>query len=79
MHIPEGYTYICDGAFAALTQRTIFEMPSTIISIGSGAFAPARNVTQTVNYAGTEAQWNEISKASDYENGRGTLRINYNN
>ncbi len=78
IHIPEGYTYICDGAFASITAKATFELPSTLVSIGSGAFMPARNVTQTINYAGTQAEWNAIDKASNYENGRGSLTINYN-
>ena len=79
IHVPEGYTYLCDGAFASITNKATFNLPSTLNSIGSGVLMPARNVTQTINYASSQANWNSITKASDYENGRGSITINYNN
>lgn len=78
VYIPDTYTFICDDAFASLTSRATFEIPASIESIGSEAFMPARNVTQTINYAGTQIEWNAIDKSSNYENGRGSLTINYN-
>jgi len=78
VHVPDGYTYICDGAFASLTQRTTFNLPNSIQSIGSGVFMPANRVTQTINYAGSQSEWNAIDKATNYENGRGNITINYN-
>ena len=78
VYIPEGYTYICDGAFATMTKKTAFHIPSTMESIGHGVFMPDRNVTQTIDYAGTSAQWGNINKPSDYENGQGSILINYN-
>ena len=78
VYIPEGYTYICDGAFASMTKKTTFHIPSTLESIGHGAFMPDRNVTQTLEYAGSRAQWNSITKPNDYENGAGNITVNYN-
>ena len=78
VNIPDTYTYICDGAFASITTKATFNMPTSIVSIGSGAFMPARNTTQTISYKGTQAQWNAINKASNYENGQGSITINYN-
>ena len=78
VHVPDTYTYLCDGAFASLTDTATFYIPASIQHIGSGAFAPRNNVTQTINYAGSQAQWNAIDKATNYENGRGSVTINYN-
>lgn len=79
VHIPDSYTYICDGAFASVTTKTTFDMPASIVSIGHSAFMPARNTTQTIAYKGTQTQWKAISKPSDYENGAGSISISYNN
>lgn len=78
INIPEGYTYICDNAFASVTKAVTFNLPSTLENIGSSAFMPARNITQTINYAGSRQEWNAIEKANDYENGQGNININYN-
>lgn len=78
IYVPEGYTYLCDGAFENVTSTVTFNLPSSLSSIGSGAFMPARNVTQIINYAGTQSDWNNINKANNYENGRGSVSINYN-
>lgn len=78
VHIPSTYTFICAGAFKNLTSEATFEIPASITSIGAGAFMPARNVTQTINYAGTQAQWNAISKPNNYENGQGSVSVSYN-
>ena len=78
IYIPDTYTYICDNAFASITSKATFVIPTSITRIGSGAFMPARNTTQTINYAGTQSQWNAINKSSTYENGQGSITINYN-
>ena len=78
IHIPEGYTYLCDNAFASITNSVIFTMPTSMQTIGSGVFRPARNVTQRIYYAGTAQQWAAIDKARDYKKGQGTLSISYN-
>ncbi len=75
--IPDTYTYICDNAFYNLTNNNvIFKMPTSITSIGSNVFNPQSNRAQTINYAGTQAQWNAIDKASNYATK--TMAINYN-
>lgn len=78
INVPDGYTYICDSAFASITKAVTYNLPSTLESIGSSAFMPARNTTQTINYAGTRQEWDAIDKANDYENGQGNVTINYN-
>lgn len=78
IHIPDGYTYICDSAFAAVTKRTTFHIPTTVTSIGANAFKPDNRVTQTIAYSGTQAQWNSISKAANWENGAGSITVSYN-
>lgn len=58
--IPEGYTYIGDGAFWQATNiRTVY-IPASINDFNSigGEFAECTGLT-TVYYAGTKAQWVE--------------------
>lgn len=78
VYVPEGYTYICDGALASNTCKTTFHLPSTLESIGTGAFMPARNTTQTIDYASSQANWNAMQKAANWENGQGSITVNYN-
>ncbi len=78
IYIPDTYTYICAGAFASVTNKATFVMPASIVNIGDGAFMPGSRVTQTINYAGTQTQWNAIEKTSKYENGSGSVSVNYN-
>ena len=76
VNIPDSYTYICGEAFASITGTATFNMPKSIISIGSGAFNPTGNrTTQTINYTGTQAEWNSIQKASDWHTGRGKIKV----
>jgi len=77
VYIPEGYTYLCDDAFATLHKKTIFHIPSTMQSIGHGVFMPDRNVTQTIEFNGNQTAWNSISKTLGWENGQGNISINY--
>ena len=80
VYIPEGYTYICDNAFEQITDSVTFHMPSTMQYIGHGAFNPSWLRTQTIQFAGTQAQWqNNVVVESDYNKGSGSVSISYQN
>jgi hypothetical protein len=65
--IPEGVTGINYHAFYYCTNLTV-TIPTSVIAISSRAFGDT-NCLAVVNYAGTKAQWNSISKASDWNYG----------
>jgi hypothetical protein len=65
--IPEGVTGIGYHAFYYCTNLTV-TIPTSIVAISSRAFGDT-NCLAVVNYAGTKAQWNSISKASDWNYG----------
>lgn len=64
--IPEGVTEIGMFAFAYCSSLTSVTIPVSVTSIGIGAFAYCSSL-KTINYTGTEEQWNAISKG-DYWN-----------
>lgn len=53
---------IGDSAFEQCTELTEFDLPATVAAIGRYALGSA----QTVNYAGTSAQWAKIAKGNAY-------------
>lgn len=75
--IPEGYQTICNRAFysCSLDSNTAFDFPSTLTQIGSQIINVPRNNTWTINYNGTTAQWNSITKPNNWKSGQGTLRV----
>lgn len=93
--IPEGYTSLCDEAFygnnCSFKTPVTFNFPSTLTSIGVHAIDLADD--PKINYAGTKAQFIELSNASPYWVGRsrgsnnsitvtcsdGSLTVRYNN
>lgn len=75
--ISEGYQTICNRAFysCSLDSSTTFDLPSTLTQIGSQIINVPRNSTWTINYNGTAAQWNQISKSNNWKAGNGTVRV----
>ena len=73
--IPEGVTYIGAGSFNDCTTLNTVTLPSTITSIGNNAFL--NTGIRTVNYRGTEEQWNNITIGSDNDPLKNAT-INYN-
>ena len=66
LKIPGGITKINDCAFDGLGGLKSITIPDSVMSIGEYAFDSYKNI----NYDGTKAQWEQISKASswnDYE------------
>ena len=74
--IPESVTYIDYDAFANCTNLTSITIPESVTSIGDGAFYGCSRL-KTINYTGTEEQWNAISKGTNWFNGT-SLNVIYN-
>ncbi len=73
--IPEGVEKINPRAFYQCKYLTELNMPSTMKSIGTYAFYLSYYI-KTINYNGTQAQWNAITKGSDW-NGNCPAVIKY--
>lgn len=64
--IPNSVTSIGDYAFYKCTSLTNIEIPQNVTYIGEYAFKDCKNLA-TINYAGTEEQWNAILKGYDWK------------
>ena len=74
--ISEGVTSISRHAFSDCTSLTSVTIPSSVTSIGGSAFDGCSSL-KTINYTGTEEQWNAISKGTDW-NYETSLNVIYN-
>ena len=63
--LPEGFETLGDRAFASCNILRYITIPKTIKTIGSRAFTGCTGMS-TIYYTGTQAQWNAIDKASDW-------------
>ena len=75
--IPDCVTRISGYAFYGCTKLTSITIPDGVTSIGGGAFYGCTSL-ETINYKGTEEQWNSISKDNGWNYGTGSYTINYN-
>ena len=76
--IPNSVTSIGKWSFQGCTSLTSITIPSSLTSIGWAAFAGCSSLA-TINYAGTETEWNAISKESYWDDNTLTNKIiNYN-
>lgn len=76
--VPEGYTDIGMGAFTFLSNLTNIKLPESLTSIGYSAFYGCTSL-KTINFKGTEDQWNAITKGSNWNsNCPSDMVINYN-
>ena len=74
--IPESVTSIGERAFYYCSNLTSITIPESVTSIGDGAFYGCSRL-KTINYTGTEEQWNAISKGTNWFNGT-SLNVIYN-
>ena len=75
--IPDSFTSIGSSAFSNCSSLASVVIPDSVTSIGYEAFYGCSSLT-TINYCGTEAQWNAITKYSDWDYGTGDYTIVYN-
>lgn len=76
--IPDSVKTIGNRAFYDCTSLTSITIPSSVTSITKGAFEDCRSL-RTINYKGTEEQWNAISKGNWWNtNCPKDMVINYN-
>ena len=74
--IPEGVISIGDSAFSGCKGLTSITILESVTSIGGSAFYYCTSL-KTINYTGTEEQWNAISKGTDW-NYKTSLNVIYN-
>ena len=74
--IPEGVTTIGQSAFSSCKGLTSITIPNSVTSIDRDAFYYCTSL-KTINYTGTEEQWNAISKGTDW-NYETSLNVIYN-
>lgn len=63
--LPESLTSIGDAAFGVCKSLTSIDLPENVTSIGQQAFKDCTSL-KTINFKGTEDQWNAISKGIDW-------------
>ena len=63
--IPEGVTSIGYGMFSGCTSLTSVVIPDSVTSIESSTFSGCTSL-KTINYTGTEEQWDSISKGYNW-------------
>ncbi len=74
--IGNSVTSIGSDAFASCDSLTSVTIPNSVTSIGSEAFEGCDSL-QTINFKGTQAQWNAITKGTDWDRNTGDYTINY--
>ena len=66
--IPESVTFIGDCTFQNCTSLTSVTIPNSVTSISYYAFGDCTSL-KTINYTGTEEQWNAIRKHATWKSG----------
>lgn len=72
--ISAGLSSISQSAFENCTSLTVVEMPASITDIESRAFAYCLSLSK-INYGGTKAQWNAVTKKANWNVGTGTYIV----
>ena len=76
MEMSSGVTSIGTQAFYRCTNLTSITIPNSVTSIDRDAFYYCTSL-KTINYTGTEEQWNAISKGTDWNAGT-SFNVIYN-
>ena len=74
--LPNGATTISKNVFSTYPNLQIVVIPEGVTSIGNKVFYNCSKLT-TINYTGTEEQWNAISKGTDWNYGT-SFNVIYN-
>ena len=77
VEIPNNVTRIERNTFYFCKSLASVTIPVSVTYIGVQAFSSCTNLT-TINYAGTEEQWDAITKDSSWDKGAGSYAITYN-
>ncbi len=76
--IPESVTSIGNSAFKGCSSLTSITIPESVTKIGNYAFSYCESL-KTINYTGTEEQWNSIWKDSGWNyDGNYAVNVIYN-
>ncbi len=65
---------IGDNAFNNNRTMSSVEIPSSVKSIGAGAFADCGNLMR-ITFGGTKAEWNAITKGADWDSNTGNYTV----
>ena len=76
-YIPESVTSIDSDAFRSCKNIQSVTIPDSVTLIGNSAFSYCSSLTM-INYRGTEAQWNSITKDSDWDYSTGNYTVIFN-
>ena len=74
--IPDSVTSINKYAFSGCTNLTSITLPEGITSIGESSFMGCTNLA-TINYMGTQEQWDAIEKPEDWNSACPNVEIVY--
>ena len=72
--IGSSVTSIVGGAFSGCTSLASINIPDSVTSIGNNAFSGCTGLT-SINYNGTKAQWNALSKESNWNSDTGNYTV----
>ena len=63
--MPNHVNMIGEGAFYKCESLTSITVPASVTIIGNGCFQGDKNL-KTINFEGTKAQWESITKGDDW-------------
>ena len=72
--IPDGVTSIGKYAFKGCSNLTSITVPGSVTSLGDQTFYNCSSLTD-ITFAGTMAEWNAITKGSDWNTGTGAYTV----
>ena len=68
--VPDSVRLIADGAFSSCIELTKIKIPKTLQYIGIRSFSYCRKLDR-LEYGGTQAQWEALTKSDDWSYGMG--------